>query len=161
MGGDHHNKNGPLILTIVIAVLSLYIFAFLRLICHEFAHAIVGDLRGVWVERITLGGKRFNIDTRSVAFSFGFHPFEGHVRFADLNYQSDMTRLLVIGAGPLMDVFYCAFTLLVSYAFLPTAIFYGILGVAIYVVCSTIESAFHRGQDMNYVLRLTFPKLFA
>lgn len=147
-------------MTFVIALLSLYIFAFLRLVCHEFAHAIVGDLRGVWVERIFLGGDRFNIDTRSVGFSFGFNPFEGKVRFADLNYHSDMTRLLVIGAGPLMDVFYCAFTLLVSYAFLPSAIFYGILAVAIYVVCSTIESSFYRGHDMNYVLRLTFPKLF-
>lgn len=144
-------------MTIFFAAIAMYVFAYVRLVIHEYAHFIVAKYFGASPYRLCLGGYNVRVEVQKLSVYLGWLPLIGACWYQTDNLTPKKWGLVHL-AGPVADLIFLPVATFAAYAFLPFWVFFGVGAVSLALFCSMVESSFHRGQDLNEFFRLTFSK---
>lgn len=134
---------------IFILCVVAYLTAWVRLLCHEGAHFVVGKRKGLTPVYIMLGGWAFGFEGR-YTWIFGFAPLIGGIAYK----QSNIIPAQVYVAGPIADIVSCSVMGALAFFFLPYTASSVVLASCIVLLSSTLASSFGEGQDLYEYSRL-------
>ncbi len=153
MGGDHHNKDGPLILIIAYFFLAIYLAAYVHVILHELAHFFAIRYFGATPDRVVLGGREaknclIHFKLKGTTFSIGPDPRKGHCHFDILPHNTNEQVAYIFVAGPIVTVFFCFVASWVAITHLPLLPCFGIVGFCLECLIRLLHGARLPGCDL-------------